>query len=592
MHVGAAGLRARSLARRAVAAVAALAVLAFAPAPTPGGLGVPAALAFAPAAIAADAPDNPSDIPGIPLPGPITTGILGGPVFDVVYRIDLAPGTILVAGLSGSPGTDFDLYLFDSSATTVFTTVGLVARSTGPTSDESISYGTMTGGRFYLNLHGFGELQGAYTLTVQTAVDRTPPIASILLEGGRPATNRDTVGVTLTATDDLSAVVDMAFSLDGVAFGPWQPFAPTASVILFPGDGPKSVWARVRNSVGLVSAAAVGTITVDTRPPQVVSVSPAPDSRVGSLRPVLRVTFDEPIDAASWGPNGLIVQRADGTRVTGLAAVEASGLAATFVPDADLPAGSAIVVTVGPVTDVAGNALLAIPSWTIVPLEPASLVAVASARVVSRGGEVVVRGTYRGVSPAPALTVLVRPGTPGGVAAGAGGVAAGTGGVAAGSGGVAAGFEPAITVPVAPDGTFEFTVRPALSTAYRVEAPGTATVAGAAAEFAIAVRRDLRLLANGVSSGTSRAGRRVVVGAVAGPPAPGLSVTLRLYRWSPAARTWQLISTRPRTTDAAGSVATGWSPTTPGRYRWRATVGRTADFSTAFSSWVSWTVTR
>jgi hypothetical protein len=84
----------------------------------------------------------------------------------------------------------------------------------------------------------------------------------------------------------------------------------------------------------------------------------------------------------------------------------------------------------------------------------------------------------------------------------------------------------------------------------------------------------------------------VVVEALAGPPAAGLSVVLRLYRWSPTTRTWTLISTRPRITGAAGSVATGWSPTTPGRYRWRATVGRTADFSTAFSPWVSWTVTR
>jgi hypothetical protein len=565
-----------------VAAFAALALLAgglVAPAST----AAPAALAFAPASVAADAPDNPSDIPGIPLPGPITTGILGGPVFDVVYRVDLAPGSIMVASLTGSPGTDFDLYLFDSSATTIFSTVGLVARSTGPTSDESISHGTPTGGRFYINLHGFGETQGAYTLTVQTAVDRTPPTVSIVLEGGRVLTNRDTVAVSLAAADDLSAVLDMAFSLDGTAFGPWQPFAPTASVILFPGDGPKSVWAKVRNSVGLVSAAAVGTITVDTRPPQVVAVSPPPDSRVGSLRPLIRVVFDERIDAASWSAHGLVAQRADGTRVTGVAAVEASGLAATFVPAADLVAGSAIVVTVGPVTDLAGNALAAMPSWTIVPLEPASLVALASARVISRGGEVVVSGTYRGVSPAPDLTVWDRPG--GGVA----GVAGGAAGVV---GGAAAAFEPAITVPVAPDGTFEFTVRPAVSTAYRIEAPASATVAGATVEFSVAVRRDLRLLANGATSGTSRAGRRVVVEALAGPPAAGLSVVLRLYRWSPATRTWTLISTRPRVTGAAGSVATGWSPTTPGRYRWRATVGRTADFSTAFSPWVSWTVTR
>ncbi len=96
--------------------------------------------------------DASSDIPGIPLPGAIVTGVLGGPVFDVVYQLDVAPGSVVVASLTGSPTTDFDLFLFDASATTVATNVGVVASSTGPTSTESLAYATSAGGRFYIDL--------------------------------------------------------------------------------------------------------------------------------------------------------------------------------------------------------------------------------------------------------------------------------------------------------------------------------------------------------------------------------------------------------------------------------------------------------
>ncbi len=511
--------------------------------------------------------DDPSDIPGIPLPGPIVTGILGGPVYDVVYQVDLAPGSIIVVSLSGSPGTDFDLYLFDASATTVVTNQGVVARSTGPTSSESLAYGTATGGRFYIDLNGATEAQGAFTLTVQTAVDHTPPALAVTLEGGRPVTNTSTVAVTLDAIDDLSTVADMAFSVDGTTFGPWQHFASPATVILPPGDGPRSAWAKVRNAVGLESAIAVDSILVDTDPPEVVGVSPDAGAHVPSLRPTFWVTFDEPIDPASWAADGLLVQRADGSRVSGRTTVDASGARATFTPDADLPAGSAVLVTLGPVTDLAGNPVPVVPSWTIVPVIPAAIAARPDANPVARGTVVELSGTYRGSVPAPGLTLAAR-----------------VGGETT--------FGSPTEVPVAADGTFRVTVHPSATTTYRLAAPETFAVAAAQADVTVAVRRDLRLLARGATTGTTRAGAAVAVAATAGPPAAGLAVTFRLYRWSTATRAWRLVSTRARLTTASGAAATGWRPTYPGRYRWRATVSGTVDYSTAYSNWVSWTVTR
>ena len=62
------------------------------------------------------------------------TGQLGGPIYDHVYSIDIPAQRILLISLFGDSGTDFDLYLFNSTATTVYSTQGQVATSKGPTS--------------------------------------------------------------------------------------------------------------------------------------------------------------------------------------------------------------------------------------------------------------------------------------------------------------------------------------------------------------------------------------------------------------------------------------------------------------------------
>jgi hypothetical protein len=116
--------------RAIVIALAAALVLGFAP---PPGLGPEAAAAA-----------SSSDIPGIPMPAGVATGLLGGDIYDVVYSLDVEPGTVILASLAGPVGTDFDLYLFDASATTVVTNLGVVAHSTGPTSSESLSYAVVS----------------------------------------------------------------------------------------------------------------------------------------------------------------------------------------------------------------------------------------------------------------------------------------------------------------------------------------------------------------------------------------------------------------------------------------------------------------
>jgi len=106
-------------------------------------LSVSGAAAWSPAGVAAD---SSSDIPGVPLTPGVVVGPLGGNIYDVVYSLDVAPGAVVLASLTGSSGTDFDLYLFDSSATTVVTNQGVVARSTGPTARNRSPTGRRSAG--------------------------------------------------------------------------------------------------------------------------------------------------------------------------------------------------------------------------------------------------------------------------------------------------------------------------------------------------------------------------------------------------------------------------------------------------------------
>jgi Bacterial Ig-like domain len=513
------------------------------------------------------AADQTSDIPGIPLPGTVTSGLLGGPVYDVVFYVEVPAGSVLVASLTGPVGTDFDLYLFDQTATTVLSNSGLVAKSIGPTSTETISHPSSSGGTFYIDLNGASDAQGTYTLTVQIVPDATPPSLSLRLGLGHAATNQATVSVEVLANDDLSGVKDMAFSADGVAFGPWQTFSKTSSWTFPQGDGAKTLWAKVRNGVGLESGPGSATIVLDTVAPSIADLIPPQGARVAGLRPAFSIRFGEAIDPASWSSYGLIVQATSGALVTGRYSLDATGQVGTFVPDADLIAGARYIVTVGSVTDLAGNKVAPLGSWLVTPLIPSHLTVTAAPTVVVRGGSAVLTGRAEGPGIGVALDL--------------------TGQLAVG--GVV------LLGPLAVPGNdpVHVTVRPAMNTIYRLSYAGTSTVAAAEASVRILVRRSVALV--GVSTARAapaRVGRSVQVVAAIGPATAGVSVSLRLYRFDTSRRAWVYAGSRGRTSDAAGRVSTMWTPTSAGSYYWRAVVASTVDFANNISPIYRWSVTR
>jgi Big-like domain-containing protein len=515
-----------------------------------------------PASAARGADD--SNIPGIPLPDNVVTGTLGGPVYDRVYAIDVPADRVILLALSGDPGTDFDLYLFDASATTVYTTQGQVASSTSNSSTESISYATMAGGRFYIDLNGASDVLGTFRLTVRFATDRTPPNAEVRLDDGAPATPDSTIRVTLVATDDVSGVTDMQFSVDGVNWAEWRPYAPFTLWSFPQVDGPRRLWARVRDRSGNVSAVTTAEIAIDTSPPAVVSRSPGPEEQTTSLRPTFSVVFSEGIDPKTWTTLGLVLQGPEGASVRGEYVYDETRRMGTFTPSADLKAGTAYVATLGNIADLAGNQLVAIGSWVVRPVRSRTLTLAVDKSAATYGSVVTLSGNLH--LPLESSAVLERS----------------TGGGSWSLLGV-----------VSPDaaGQFAILTKPTTNSRYRlhIEA-GAADLEQTSAPVGVTVRPKVAL--RSVSSTTTRhvsVGATVSVRAGVSPAAAAPRITMSIYRYDTVKRSYVLAGTVMRGT-LDGVAAFAWRPTRSGSYYLRFAVPASALWGSGISPTYRWVV--
>jgi hypothetical protein len=522
---------------------------------------LPAALPGARVARAAAPPE--SDIPGIALQGTVVSGQLGGPIYDVVYRVQVPAGYVLVAGLSGTPGTDFDLYLFDSSAATIQGTTGLLTKSIGPASGEAISWPTRIGGTFYLDLNGATDVQGAYTLSVQVAPDPTPPTAVLVVAGGATRVGTPLVSLQVAGFDDLSGVTEMSLSPDGVNYLSPVPLESPLEWTLSPGDGMKTIWVRVINGVGLASAPVSASVVLDTAGPTATPVTPADGATVTTARPVISVQFSEPIVESTWKNLGLVVQAGQGGIVPGSYLWYPSIRTGTFTPSTDLVPGLIYFLTVADVQDLAGNRVTA-PTWTLRYLRPASVTAVATPRVVVFGSSVKLGGSVT-LPAGESLQLEAREGA-------------------------ATAYTP--IGPVAPSaGGYTVALTPAMNTYYRVGFPGSPTTVAASAEVRVLVRRAVSLLGSGSSTArTAQAGRPVTITAQLTPGGVA-TVSFRLYRYNAAGGRYVYVGSFGRSTGTDGRASLTWTPSV-GRWYWRVSVPSTPAFANNLSATYRYTVSR
>jgi hypothetical protein len=550
-------VRLRSSRRRAVALGLAAAIV---------GAGFLSALGagFAPTPVLGAPAD--ADIPGVPLPGPVVTGLLGGEIYDHVYSIQVPARNVLVASLTGDPGTDFDLYLFDATATTIWGTNGLVAESAGPTSTETITHPSILTTTYYLDLHGFSEQEGAFRLSVSILPDLTPPQASISIVGGATAVNAPAVTLTIRATDDLSGVDVMAFSEGGITWGPWQTLESVVPWTLSGGDGLKTIGVRVRDRSGNVSAPAWVSVRLDTVPPRIIEVDPPPNTSYSGLRPTFIVKFGEGVDPETWMDQGLQVRLgSSGTPIAGVFTYDAAGWRGLFRPSSDLVAGALYAVSLGRIRDPAGNLVQPFPDWTLSPLAEGTLSIRVSPLSPAYGETITIVGTAR--LPAPAPITIERH--------------------YAGSSGD---WTPVLTAFPGPTGDITLTETARQSADYRLHYPGGSLIAeGYSATTRVFVRPRVALI--GYTAGATnagRAGQTVRLRAQVAPALAGALVDYRLYRYDAKKRAYVLVATYSRRTDAAGRATLDWklrSGTWQVRVATRATVELAAGLSPAYR-WV------
>jgi len=93
-------------------------------------------------------------------------------------------------------------------------------------------------------------------------VDTTPPIGSVVINGGAATTDSVLVTLTLYAEDAESGVAEMRFSNDGSSWSNWEEYATSKAWTLTAGDGTKKVHVRFKNNAELVSDTYSDTIVL------------------------------------------------------------------------------------------------------------------------------------------------------------------------------------------------------------------------------------------------------------------------------------------------------------------------------------------
>ena len=507
--------------------------------------------------------DDLHNIPGVPLSAASVSGKLGGPVYDDVYRVVVPAGHILLAAMTGNAGTDFDMYLFDVTATDIYAQppVGLVAKSTGPTSTESITFASLAGGTFYIDLSGYSTTEGTFHLAVQILADTTPPRVAVSLDGGAPATNKPVISVTVVATDSLSGVASMSFSTDGTTWTDPEPYQPTRSLDLGGPDGSHTVWVRVTDAAGNVSGPARATIVLDRTPPTVVERFPDAGATVPGLQPTIAVRFSEAIQRSTWTNSGLLLQDASGTIIYGTYGYDPATFTGTFLPAVTLQPGAPYVVSLGSVTDLAGNPVALPGGWTFTPLLAPALTLQAATRVAPRGAVVALNGR---MSPVYAGPLVLEQAVAGGR------------------------FLPLVPLATGIDGAFHWSAPILANVSFRVVFGGSdMTAETVSPTVTVLVRRQVSLAT--ASPSVTRvvpAFTRETLTARVTPAGPPVPVTLWVYRYT-AGRGYVLLTKVTRTT-AGGQYSFSWTPGR-GSYQVRLTAAPSPFFANGVSPIYRWT---
>ena len=110
-----------------------------------------------------------------------------------------------------------------------------------------------------------------FNLTLDTLA---PTISAFTINSGASVTTSQTVTLSITAGDAASMKIWCINGVASEAAASWETFASSKQVTLTSGDGSKTVYIKVRDSVYNESASTSATITLSTAIPEITITGP------------------------------------------------------------------------------------------------------------------------------------------------------------------------------------------------------------------------------------------------------------------------------------------------------------------------------
>lgn len=270
--------------------------------------------------------------------------------------------------IDGGGGTDYTY--FDAAWDAISWTVTDVS-VTFTFADQLLGPDTVSNVEYFIDSLGFqrslAELAGSPPPPLPPLA---PTITGFSTNSGSTAdrvTNDSTPTLTITAEPDVDSVEVL---LNGQVAGTATKdvggnFTFTAAVAL--ADGAQSFTARAIRAGVTSTASAALALTIDTAAASVLSLNPADNAVDVAPAANIVLTFSETVVAGT----GNIVILANGTAWRTIAVtspeVTVTGAQVTINPAVDMPAGTAMAVTIdsGALTDLAGNAFPGITNATV-----------------------------------------------------------------------------------------------------------------------------------------------------------------------------------------------------------------------------------
>jgi len=131
----------------------------------------------------------------------------------------------------------------------------------------------------YNSIDNDGNIETIKSETIK--IDETAPSGSIIINNGNAYTNSTSATLTLNATDTISGVAQMRFSIGFGTWTPWEAYSTSKSWTLPLEDGAKVIYVQFMDNAGLISTYSE-TIILDMLPPTIYHTYPSQGNEIKS----------------------------------------------------------------------------------------------------------------------------------------------------------------------------------------------------------------------------------------------------------------------------------------------------------------------